>query len=666
MATDEAQTETFQFQAEVNQLLKLVIHSLYSNRDIFLRELISNASDACDKLRFEALTDDSLKAHSSDLHIDVDFDADARTVTVSDNGIGMTRDDVINNIGTIAKSGTQQFLEQLTGDQKKDAQLIGQFGVGFYSAFVVAERVDLVSRHAHGSADSAVRWSSDGSGTFTLEPATRDEPGTDVVLHLSEDCAEFADRQRLRAIIRKYSDHISFPVRMPGEDEQGERSGEFETVNSASALWRRARKDISEDEYKEFYKHIAHDFEDPLAWTHSQTEGKYEYTTLFYIPQRAPFDLFDRERARQGVKLYVQRVYIMDDAENLLPNYLRFVRGLVDSNDLPLNVSREILQSNRVVDHIRSASVKKILDLLEDKANNDPDMYKQIWREFGQVLKEGPVEDYANRERLLGLLRFASTHNDTSEQSVSLDDYIARMQEGQEKIWYVTADSFAAAQKSPHLEVFRQKGIEVLLLHDRVDEWLMAQVAEYQGYQFASVAKGELDFTADEQDSSASEDAGDLAGRIGQALGEQVSEVRVSRRLTSSPACLVLGEGDLALHMQHLLRQAGHHVPESRPTLEINPAHPLLQRMAALGDDERFTEWSHVLFDQAVLAEGGQLGDPAAFVSRLNDLLVQWPEQPAGEGDRSAEIAGDADSGATEADAAGASDAGGDESAESA
>ncbi len=643
MSTGEAQTETYQFQAEVNQLLKLVIHSLYSNRDIFLRELVSNASDALDKLRFEALTDESISEHSADLNITVDYDADARTVTVSDNGIGMTRDDVISNIGTIAKSGTQQFLEQLTGDQKKDAQLIGQFGVGFYSAFVVADRVDLVTRHAREGADAAVRWSSDGSGTFTLEATTRDEPGTDVVLHLSEDCAEFADQWRLRSIIRKYSDHISFPIRMPKQDEEGNRTEEFETVNSASALWKRARKDISEEEYREFYKHIAHDFEDPLTWTHSQTEGKYEYTTLFYIPKRAPFDLFDRERAKQGIKLYVQRVFIMDDAEHLMPNYLRFVRGLVDSNDLPLNVSREILQSNRVIDHIRSASVKKILDLLEDKAQNDPEMYAQFWSEFGQVLKEGPVEDFANRERLLGLLRFASTHEDTPEQKVSLDQYIERMAEGQEKIWYVTADSFAAAQKSPHLEVFRKKGIEVLLLHDRVDEWLMSQVAEYNGMKFASVAKGELDFEPETEEGDAdTAGADDLAGRIGKALGDQVGEVRVSRRLTSSPACLVLGEGDLALHMQHLLRQAGHHVPDSQPTLEINPGHPLLKRMAGLEDGDRFEEWSRVLFDQAVLAEGGQLGDPAAFVNRLNDLLVAWPEPAAAsEADAGSEPASD-------------------------
>jgi len=634
MSTGEAQTETHEFQAEVNQLLKLVIHSLYSNRDIFLRELISNASDACDKLRFEALTDDTLGAN--DLHVAVDYDPEGQTVSVSDNGIGMTRDEVVNNIGTIAKSGTQQFLSQLTGDQNQDSQLIGQFGVGFYSAFVVADRVDLISRHAHEGPDDAVKWSSDGSGTFTLEPTRRESPGTDVILHLHEDCTEFADDQRLRSVIRKYSDHIAFPVRMPQKDDEGNRTQEFETVNTAAALWRRARKDISDDEYKAFYKHIAHDFEDPLAWTHNQTEGKYEYTTLFYIPQRAPFDLFDRDRARQGIKLYVQRVYIMDDAEHLMPNYLRFVRGLVDSNDLPLNVSREILQSNRVIEHIRSASVKKVLDLLESKANNDPEAYSQFWGEFGQALKEGPVEDFANRERLLGLLRFATTHADTDEQKVGLDDYIARMAEGQQKIWYVSAESFKAAQKSPHLEVFRNQGIEVLLLYDRVDEWLMAQVSEYQGYSFASVAKGELDFEPEHnEDQPEPEHAGDLAGRIQTALDEQVSEVRVSRRLTSSPACLVLGEGDLALHMQHLLRQAGHHVPESKPALEINPRHPVLQRMAS-ESDERLGEWSHVLLDQAVLAEGGQLSDPAAFVSRLNDLLVAWPAEETAAADAGA------------------------------
>lgn len=628
MSTEEAHTETHQFQAEVNQLLKLVIHSLYSNRDIFLRELISNASDACDKLRFEALTNNELVA--TDLHIDVDYDPEARTVTVRDNGIGMTRDEVIGNIGTIAKSGTQQFLDQLTGDQKKDAELIGQFGVGFYSAFVVADRVDLITRHASESADAAVQWSSDGSGTFTLEPATRDQPGTDVVLHLNEDCAEFADSTRLRSTIQKYSDHIAFPIRMPRLDEEGNRTDELEAVNRASALWKRSKKEIPDEEYKEFYKHIAHDFEDPALWTHNQVEGKYEYTTLFYIPQRAPFDLWERERPMHGIKLYVQRVFIMDDAEHLMPRYLRFVRGLVDSNDLPLNVSRELLQSNRVVDNIRNASVKKILDLLEDTAKNDPEQYASLWGEFGQVLKEGPVEDFGNRERLLGLLRFASTHNDTPEQTVSLDEYIERMAEGQEKIWYVTAESFAAAQKSPHLEVFRKQGIEVLLLHDRIDEWMMAQLFEYQGKSFASVAKGELDFEPEGDDAKDESEASDLAGRIRKALDEKVSDVRVSRRLTSSPACLVLGEQDLALHMQHLLKQAGHHVPDSSPTLEINPGHPLLARMEGLADEERFREWSELLFDQAVLAEGGQLNDPAGFVSRLNELLVDLPPAESG------------------------------------
>ncbi len=661
MASGDTRSETHEFQAEVQQLLKLVIHSLYSNRDIFLRELVSNASDACDRLRFEALTEEALAPLVSDLHIGVDWDGDARTVTVSDNGIGMTRDDVVANIGTIAKSGTRQFLDQLTGDQKKDAQLIGQFGVGFYAAFVVADRVELVTRRAGEPEDTAVHWISSGDGTYTLEATTREHPGTDVILHLSEACAEFADRQRLEGIIRRYSDHITFPIRMPALDDEGNRKDdEFETVNRASALWRRPKREISADEYREFYKHIAHDFDDPLLWTHNHVEGKYEYTTLFYIPKRAPFDLFDRERDMRGVKLYVQRVFIMEEADKLLPRYLRFVRGLVDSNDLPLNVSRELLQSNRVVDSIRSASVKKILDLLEETAKNDSESYATFWREFGQVLKEGVVEDFANRERILGLLRFASTHSEEGVQTVSLDDYIGRMREDQEKIWYITADSLKAAQKSPHLEYFRKQGIEVLLLHDRVDEWLMAQISEYQGKSFASVAKGDLDVG---EDSDGDEEGGsDLAARIRAVLDERVADVRVSKRLTDSPACLVLGEYDVALHMQHLLRQAGHYVPESRPTLEINPAHPLLQRMEALGDSERFGEWSELLFDQAVLAEGGQLEDPAAFVNRLNGLLATWPEAGPGRAagasaDAAADDATDAASGEAQTEEAGGAQA---------
>jgi molecular chaperone HtpG len=624
--TEQAQPETFSFEAEVNQLLKLVIHSLYSNRDIFLRELISNASDACDKLRFEALTDSTLSAESGDLAIDIDYDAEAGTVTVSDYGIGMTRDDVISNIGTIAKSGTQQFLEKLTGDQKKDAQLIGQFGVGFYSAFVVAGRVELITRHATGAEDSAVKWTSDGGGTYTLESVSRQRPGTDVVLHLSEDNTEFADPHQLRAIVHKYSDHISFPIRMPALDEEGNRTDEFETVNRASALWKRAKKDISEDEYKEFYKHIAHDFQDPLLWTHNHVEGKYEYTTLFYIPQRAPFDLWEAERKPQGVKLYVQRVFIMDDAEHLLPRYLRFVRGVVDSADLPLNVSRELLQSNKVIDNIRNASVKKILDLLEDTATNDPETWAKIWSEFGQVLKEGAVEDFTNRQRLLGLLRFASTHSDSADQNVSLADYVARMPEDQEKIWYVTAESHAAASKSPHLEVFRKRGIEVLLLHDRIDEWLVGHCTDFEGKPFASVAKGDIDLESEgEEDSSEDSADSELVARIRLALEERVSDVRVSKRLTDSPACLVLGEHDIALHMQHLLRQAGHALPESKPTLEINPDHAVLRRMSGLEDEQRFADWSTLLLEQAVLAEGGQLEDPAGFVQRMNALLADQP-----------------------------------------
>ncbi len=644
MSTSEARTETFEFQAEVNQLLKLVIHSLYSNRDIFLRELISNASDACDRLRFEALTESDLAAETGDLAIDVDYDAEAGTVTVSDNGIGMTRDDVINNIGTIARSGTQQFLEKLTGDQKKDAQLIGQFGVGFYSAFVVADRVDLITRRAGQPADSAVKWSSDGSGTFTLGSTERERPGTDVILHLSEDNHEFANDQRLRSIIHKYSDHIPFPIRMPAHDDDGNRNGETETVNRASALWRRPKKEIGEEEYREFYKHIAHDFQDPLLWTHNQVEGKYEYTTLFYIPQRAPFDLWEPERRPHGIKLYVQRVFVMDDAENLLPRYLRFVRGLVDSNDLPLNVSRELLQSNRVIDNIRNASVKKILDLLDETASNDPETYAKFWREFGQVLKEGVVEDFTNRQRLLGLMRFATTHDESGEQKVSLADYVARMPEDQEKIWYITAESHAAASKSPHLEVFRKRGIEVLLLHDRIDEWLMAHATEFEGKSFASVAKGDIDL-AEETDQESREDEqkadSGLTERIHKALDDRVSTVRVSKRLTDSPACLVLGEHDVALHMQHLLKQAGHALPESRPTLEINPEHPLLRRMSGLSDEARFSDWSTLLFDQAVLAEGGQLEDPSAFVQRMNALLTELPVEEVPEDEDAAAESGE-------------------------
>lgn len=622
----EAHKETLEFQTEVRQLLNLMIHSLYSNKEIFLRELISNASDACDKLRFEALSDDALYEGDSTLRIRVEVDRENRTVTVSDNGIGMSRTEVIDNIGTIAKSGTRQFFESLTGDQAKDARLIGQFGVGFYSAFIVADKVTVMTRRAGLGHEHGVRWESDGQGSYSLENVDRPERGTQVILHLREGEDEFLDVYRLRGIIRKYSDHISLPIEMPAAAD--DKKGEFETVNSASALWARPKKDIKEEEYQEFYKHVAHDFEAPLAWTHNRVEGNQAYTSLLYIPRRAPFDLWDRDR-RHGIKLYVRRVFIMDDAEHLMPHYLRFVRGVIDSDDLPLNVSREILQHNKLIDTMRAASVKKVLGVLEDIAANEPEKYAEFWKEFGRVLKEGPAEDYGNRERIARLLRFASTKTDTPEQTVSLADYVARMPAGQEKIYYITADSFAAARKSPHLEMFRKKDVEVLLLWDRVDEWMVSHLTEFEGKPLVSVAKGDLDLKGlgDAEAERAAEEAGTalkpLLERMRTALGDKVQEVRISHRLTDSPACLVLGERDMAMHLQHILRQAGHDVPVSRPTLEINAGHALVRRLEEVEDEAQFSDWSHVLFDQALLAEGGQLEDPAGFVSRLNGLLLK-------------------------------------------
>jgi molecular chaperone HtpG len=622
----EAHKETLEFQTEVRQLLNLMIHSLYSNKEIFLRELISNASDACDKLRFEALSDDALYEGDSTLRIRVEVDRENRTVTVSDNGIGMSRTEVIDNIGTIAKSGTRQFFESLTGDQAKDARLIGQFGVGFYSAFIVADKVTVMTRRAGLGHEHGVRWESDGQGSYSLENVDRPERGTQVILHLREGEDEFLDVYRLRGIIRKYSDHISLPIEMPAAAD--DKKGEFETVNSASALWARPKKDIKEEEYQEFYKHVAHDFEAPLAWTHNRVEGNQAYTSLLYIPRRAPFDLWDRDR-RHGIKLYVRRVFIMDDAEHLMPHYLRFVRGVIDSDDLPLNVSREILQHNKLIDTMRAASVKKVLGVLEDIAANEPEKYAEFWKEFGRVLKEGPAEDYGNRERIARLLRFASTKTDTPEQKVSLADYVARMPAGQEKIYYITADSFAAARKSPHLEMFRKKDVEVLLLWDRVDEWMMSHLTEFEGKPLVSVAKGDLDLKGlgDAEAERAAEEAGTalkpLLERMRTALGDKVQEVRISHRLTDSPACLVLGERDMAMHLQHILRQAGHDVPVSRPTLEINAGHALVRRLEEVEDEAQFSDWSHVLFDQALVAEGGQLEDPAGFVSRLNGLLLK-------------------------------------------
>ena len=623
--TTETQKETLEFQTEVRQLLGLMIHSLYSNKEIFLRELISNASDACDKLRFEALSNDALYDGDSDLRLRVTFDKEARTVTVSDNGIGMSREEVMDNIGTIAKSGTRQFFESLTGDQGKDVELIGQFGVGFYSSFIVADKVTLTTRRAGAAANEAVQWVSSGEGDYTLEVVDKDSRGTEVVLHLRDGEEEFLEDYRLRSIITRYSDHISLPIEMVSSEEGKEN--EFEAVNSASALWKRPRKDISEDEYKEFYKHVAHDFGEPMAWSHNQVEGTQCYTSLLYIPKQAPFDLFDRDR-RHGIKLYVRRVFIMDDAENLMPQCLRFVRGLVDSDDLPLNVSREILQKNKFIDSIRAASVKKVLGLLESMAGSEPEKYAEFWSQYGAVIKEGPAEDYANRERIAKLLRFASTHNNSDVQDVTLEDYIGRMKEGQEKIYYITSDSYTAACSSPHLEVFRKKGIEVLLMHDRVDEWLVSHLAEFDGKSLVSVAKGDLDLgklqDKDEQEAAkkVEDEHKDFIKRIQDALGDDVSEVRISHRLTDSPSCLVLGAHEMPVHMQQIMKQAGHDLPDSKPALEVNPEHALVKRMEQETDDGRFGEWSRLLFEQAMLSEGGQLEDPVAFVKRTNSLLI--------------------------------------------
>jgi molecular chaperone HtpG len=620
--TVAAHKETLDFQTEVRQLLKLMIHSLYSNKEIFLRELISNASDACDKLRFEALSDDGLYEGDAELRIRVSFDKDQRTVTVSDNGIGMSRTEVMENLGTIAKSGTRQFLESLSTEQVKDAKLIGQFGVGFYSGFVVADRITVFTRRAGLGAEHGVRWESDGEGSYAVETAEKAERGTEVILHLREGEDEFLDGFRLRNIIHKYSDHIALPIIMKQDDKD-----EDETINRASALWARPKKEIAEQEYHEFYKHVAHDFEDPLAYIHNQVEGRQSYTTLFYVPQRAPFDLWDRQQ-RHGIKLYVRRVFIMDASEQLLPNYLRFVRGVVDSDDLPLNVSREILQHNRTVEAIRSASIKKILGLLEDLAKNDQEKYGKFWREFGRVLKEGPAEDFANRERIAKLLRFASTHSDSEEQNVSLDEYIARMKEGQDKIYYITGETFAAAKHSPHLEVFRKQGIEVLLLSDRIDEWLVGNLPEVDGKALQSVAKGALDLgKLEDKDSveeikKAEEQYQGLLERMKQVLGDKVKEVRISHRLTQSPACLVVEEHDMGTSLRNLLKAAGHDIPKVVPIIEINPAHSLVARLNDEPDAQRFEDWVTILFDQALLAEGGQLEDPAGFVRRLNELLL--------------------------------------------
>lgn len=634
-----AEKESLEFQTEVNQLLQLMIHSLYSNKEIFLRELISNGADACDKLRFEAIADDSLYGGDGELRVEVSFDAEANTVTISDNGIGMNRDEVVTNIGTIAKSGTKEFLSKMTGDEQKDSHMIGQFGVGFYSSFIVADKVTLTTRRAGAAADEAVQWVSDGQSGYTLESVTKDGRGTEIILHLKEEEKELADSWRLRSIVTKYSDHIPLPVKMikqptPEHDEEGNEKPlpddlpvEWETINKANALWTRSKSEVTDEEYQEFYKHISHDWQEALTWSHNRVEGKLEYTSLLYLPSKAPFDLFEPQQ-KQGIKLYVQRVFIMDDTENLMPRYLRFVRGVIDSSDLPLNVSREILQSNKTIDSMKNGSVKKVLGLLESMAKNDADKYQAFWKEFGRVLKEGPGEDFSNREQIAKLLRFASTNDDSENQTVSLEDYVSRMKEGQEKIYYISADSHTAAKNSPHLEVFRKKGIEVILLSDRVDEWLTNSLNEFDGKSLQSVAKGELHLDAldteeeKEEQKKAEEDSKSLIEQIKENLKDKVEDVRVSHRLTDSPSCIVLSDHDMALYMQNLMKQAGHDMPSTKPTLEINPGHPLLARMSTEADDDRFAEWAEVLLDQAILAEGGQLEDPAGFVHRLNGLML--------------------------------------------
>ena len=623
MAIDTAK-ETRGFESEVNQLLNLVINSLYSNREIFLRELVSNASDAADKLRFASLSDDSLYEGDSELIITVDYSDKLKTLTVRDNGIGMSRDEAIEHLGTIAKSGTKEFFGQLSGDAQQDSQLIGQFGVGFYSAYIVADKVTVTSRRAGLSEDEGVRWESDGKGDFTVETVRKKKRGTEVVLHLKDDASEFANGYRLRQIIKRYSDHIATKIEMPveGEDATG-----FEAVNTATALWTRNKKDISDDEYKAFYKHISHDFEDPLTWSHTKSEGKFEYTTVFFVPGRAPFDLFDRD-AKHGVKLYVQRVFIMDDADQILPNYLRFMRGIVDANDLPLNVSREILQHNKAIDSIRSASTKKILGMFETLAKGED--YTSFWNNFGRALKEGIVEDHANQEQIAKLLRFVSTQSASDEADVSLQDYVGRMVDGQQAIYFLTAETLATARNSPHLEIFREKNLEVLLLCDPVDEWVTSQLAEFDGKPLKSILHGELDLPASAADKDASQAKEEhaqtheaLIEKIKTALGDSVKDVRSTTRLTSSPACLVSDDNDMSANLQRILKASGQALPSSKRILEINAKHPLLSRLEAESDPARIENWASMLYEQALLAEGGRLDDPAAFVKRMNDMLLE-------------------------------------------
>jgi len=637
--TVEAKKQTLGFETEVKHLLHLMIHSLYSNKEIFLRELISNASDASDKLRFLALSDESLYEGDSNLKIRLEFDQDNRTIKVIDNGIGMTRAEVQEHIGTIAKSGTKQFFDALTGDQAKDSELIGQFGVGFYSAFIVADKVTLVTRKAGAPASEGVRWESAGEGDYTLESVEKATRGAEITLHLKESESEFLDGYRIRSIVRKFSDHISLPIVMdkeaqPSYDEEGNEEAEKpaaqveeETVNSASALWTKSRQDISEDDYNQFYKHVGHDFQDPLTYVHSKVEGTNEYTLLLYVPSRAPFDLWDRDN-KHGVKLYIRKVFITDDAEQLMPRYLRFIKGVIDANSLPLNVSREILQQSKQISTIKSGAVKKVLGMLEGVAKNEPEKYEKFWTEFGAVIKEGPIEDQANKERIAKLLRFASTQGDSDKQAVSLEDYVSRMKEGQEHIYYVTADSYAAAKNSPHLEIFRKKDIEVLLLSDRVDEWLVSSLDEFDGKHLQSVAKGQLDLgklddgEEKQHQEEISKDFESVLTQIKDVLADKVSEVRLSHRLTESPACLVSDVYGMSLNMERIMKEAGQNMSfGKKPIFEINPDHALVLRLKAEQDDTRFADLTHILFDQAILAEGGQLDDPSAFVHKLNGLL---------------------------------------------
>ncbi len=633
--TVAAEKETLGFQTEAKQLLHLMIHSLYSNKEIFLRELVSNASDAADKLRFEAVKNGELYENDSELRIRISFDKDAKTVTIEDNGIGMSREDVIEHLGTIAKSGTAQFLQNLSGDEKKDSQLIGQFGVGFYSAFIVADKVEVFSRRAGAAVTEGVHWECSGEADYSVETVEKASRGTTVVLHLKDAETEFADGWRLRSIIKKYSDHISIPIVMqkenyaaPDEEEKEAKEPEDETVNTATALWTRSRSEVSDEEYKEFYKHVSHDFAEPMKWSHNRVEGKLDYTSLLYLPAKAPFDLYNRDASR-GLKLYVQRTFIMDDAEQFLPLYLRFIKGVVDSNDLSLNVSREILQKDPNIDAMRAALTKRVLDMLEKMAKNDKEQYATFWKEFGQVLKEGPAEDFANREKIAKLLRFATTYTDKADQDQSLEEYIARMQDGQDKIYYVAAENFNTAKSSPHLEIFRKKGIEVLLLTDRVDEWLMGHLMEFDGKSFQDVGKGALDLgnlDSDEEKKAQEESAKALEGlleRTKKVLDSAVAEVRITHRLTDSPACVVVSEQDMGAQMRRLLEQAGQALPDSKPIFELNPEHPLVQKLDQEPDEDRFADLAQILFDQASLAEGGHLDDPASYVKRLNKLLLE-------------------------------------------